>query len=106
MPNPLDRPRAVLMLEIKGEHGICSTFENKIENIILVCMFSKGVNIIFSLLIHVGPEIVNLKSGISSNVLTSKVHVGSESADIQLPGTFFFQNHYWVNIFSFPLVPF
>ncbi|XP_022147064.1 uncharacterized protein LOC111016092 [Momordica charantia] len=52
MPNPLDRPRAVLMLEIKGEYG---------------------------------PEIVNLKSGISSNVLTSKVHVGSESADIQLP---------------------
>ncbi|XP_038880778.1 uncharacterized protein LOC120072460 [Benincasa hispida] len=53
MPNPLDRPRSVFMLEIKGEYD---------------------------------PEILSLESGMSSNVLTSKVNVGSESADIQLPG--------------------
>ncbi|KAL0548036.1 hypothetical protein IC582_012475 [Cucumis melo] len=53
MPNPLDRPRSVFMLEIKGEYD---------------------------------PEIVSLETGMSSNVLTSKVHVGSESADILLPG--------------------
>ncbi|XP_022980329.1 uncharacterized protein LOC111479729 [Cucurbita maxima] len=53
MPNPLDRPRSVFMLEIKGTHD---------------------------------PEVVSLVSGMSSNVLTSKVHVSSESADIQLPG--------------------
>ncbi|XP_022949579.1 uncharacterized protein LOC111452887 [Cucurbita moschata] len=53
MPNPLDRPRSVFMLEIKGAYD---------------------------------PEFVNLESGLSDNVLTSKVHAGFESADIQLPG--------------------
>ncbi|KGN56775.2 hypothetical protein Csa_011673 [Cucumis sativus] len=53
MPNPLDRPRSVFMLEIKGEYD---------------------------------PEIVSLGTGMSSNVLMSKVHVGPESADILLPG--------------------
>lgn len=48
MPNPLDRPRSVFMLEIKGEYGLCSNFENEIENFIVVCMFLKDVNLLNS----------------------------------------------------------
>ncbi|KAG7028765.1 hypothetical protein SDJN02_09946 [Cucurbita argyrosperma subsp. argyrosperma] len=34
MPNPLDRPRSVFMLEIKGAYGLCSNFDNNIASFI------------------------------------------------------------------------
>lgn len=45
MPNPLDRPRSVFMLQIKGEYGLCSFFENEIENFILYAWFLKTLTL-------------------------------------------------------------